>query len=294
MDIYLNGQMIPHDQAQISVHDAAFQHAVGLFETMIARNGQVFRLDQHLSRLAQSAEILGLALTVDTEQLASAVAQTLEHNKLDEARVRLTVTPGPISLLKAEDSSTGPTVLVVADQPTQYDPDYFESGILVVVGAACANPFDPLAGHKTLAYWGRLSTLRDAAALGAGEVILLNITHHLASGAVSNLFLVKDGVLLTPIARGEEVQGSLPAPVLPGITRQVVIELAQSQGVTVEQRMLSVDDLLNADEVFLTNSGWQLLPVTRVEKKKVGDQKVGPVSMKLRQALLEKIESETK
>jgi len=344
MDIYLNGQMLPPTSASagpaapgidppspsqapaqggLSVYDAGLQHAVGLFETMIARNGRVFRLKQHLERLARSAQELGLALGgISSEQqentnlvieLGKAVHQTLVHNDLAEARVRLTVTPGPISLLSDENASPQPTVLVVPTEVTHYDPLYFQKGIMVVVGRASANPFDPIAGHKTLAYWARLMTLRDAARLGAGEVIWLNITGHLASGAVSNIFLVKDGVLLTPIARGEEVKGALPAPVLPGVTRQAVIELAESESIEVQRRMLSVDDLLGADEVFLTNSGWQLLPVTRIEKKVIGGASVaggedgegaeagekagetgqaGPISLKLRQALLDLVEKE--
>ena len=105
--------------------------------------------------------------------------------------------------------------------------------------------------------------------------------------------LVKDGSVLTPIARGEEKPEALPAPVLPGITRQAVIEEAEKLGITVERRMLSVEDLLEADEVFLTNSNWKVLPVVAVEQKTIGDGKVGEVSRALRQGLLDTIEAET-
>jgi branched-subunit amino acid aminotransferase/4-amino-4-deoxychorismate lyase len=150
-----------------------------------------------------------------------------------------------------------------------------------------------MAGHKTLAYWGRLRTLRQAASAGAGEAIWLNVTNHLASGAVSNIFLVKDNELLTPFARGEEVPAALPAPVLPGVTREAVIELAQAASLPLQRRMLSVNDLLEADEVFLTNSSWLILPVTKVEKKPIGEGKVGPVTQRLRESLLDLIARET-
>jgi len=294
MDVYLNGQMIPQDQATLSVEDAGLQHAVGLFETMIARQGKVFRLQPHLERLARSAQDLGLARDLDLTNLANAVELTLSHNNLTEARLRLTVTAGTVSLLKnTAPAKLDPTVLVIASPPTEYDPAYFEDGIRVVIAPPGANPFDALAGHKTLSYWGRLRTLRQAAAAGAGEAIWLNVTNHLASGAVSNVFLVKEGELLTPYARGEEVQGALPAPVLPGITRQAIIELAQERDLTVHRRMLSVEDLLDADEVFLTNSSWLVLPVSSVERKTIGEGKAGPITKELKQALLERVQTET-
>jgi branched-chain amino acid aminotransferase len=307
MDIFLNGKMLPPEQALLPVDDAGFQHAVGLFETMSAHHSRVFRLSQHLDRLRESAIQLGLSRELDVDALTQAVQITLDHNQIDQARIRLTVTPGSLSMLSGRSSqggtggvsggasgvNSGGTVLIQPTAPTQYDPKYFQEGITVLIAQPGANPFDPLAGHKTLNYWGRLRTLRQAASAGAGEAIWMNISNHLAGGAISNLFLIKDGELLTPIARGEEVEKSLPAPVLPGITRAAVIELAEGQGITTHKRMLSIDDLVEADEVFLTNSSWQVLPVSRVEKAEVGDGKAGEITTRLRGALLELIEKET-
>lgn len=293
MQVYLNGQMIDHAHAQISVDDAGFQHAVGLFETMGVYHGHVFRLQAHIDRLTQSAAELGLTRPDDLVSLQHAVETTVQQNRLENARLRLTVTAGSASLLTSgHPEPPSPTVLVVATPPTQYDDAYFEQGIMVAIAPPAANPFDATAGHKTLAYWQRLRTLRQAAAIGAGEAIWLNATNHLASGAVSNLFLVKDNQLFTPFARGEEAQGALPAPVLPGITRATVIELAQAMGIPVARQMLTVPDLLEADEVFLTNSSWLVLPVTRVEKTEVAAGTVGATTSKLRIALHELIEQE--
>ena len=293
MNVYLNGRMVRVDQARIGHDDAGFQHAVGLFETMTAVNGRIFRLGAHLHRMARSARELGLAFELDRPRLIEAVLCTLEDCRLSEARVRLTVTAGRLSLLYDEQAGTEPTTLVVATPPTRYEPAIFQEGVTVLIAQAAANPFDPVAGHKTLAYWGRLQTLRRAASLGAAEAIWLNISNHLASGAVSNLFLVRDGTLLTPIAHGEQAEGALNAPVLPGITRSAVIELAQDQQLRVDKRMLNVGDLLDADEVFLTNSSWQILPVTRVEQKPIGDGRVGPVTGSLREALAALMQRET-
>ncbi len=296
MDVFLNGKMVPHGQAALSVDDALVQHAVGLFETMSVSHGKAFRLQQHLDRLADSAQQLGLARELNTEPLADAVQHTLEHNGLTDARVRLTISPGNTSLLSGESSEpTQPqgTVLIVPAPPTQYDPAYFEQGVTVLIAPPMANPFDPMAGHKTTSYWSRLRTLRQAAAVGAGEAIHLNVSNHLASGAISNVFLIKDGELFTPIARGEEPENALSAPVLPGVTRAAVMEIAQRQDMEVTTKMLSIDDLLAADEVFLTNSSWHVLPVSHVEKHVVGSGQAGKVTRQLREALLALIQEET-
>lgn len=294
MDVYLNGKIVAPEQALIPLQDAGFQHAVGLFETMHVQNAKAFRLEAHLDRLAESAKVLGLARELDKSPLIVAVQTLIDHNRLDTARLRLTLTAGNLSLLADKPGSPPePTVAITATPPTQYDPAYFEKGITVLIAPPGANPFDQLAGHKTLSYWGRLRTLRQAAAMDAGEAVWLSVTNHLAGGAVSNIFLVKDGVLLTPFARGEEVNGALPAPVLPGITRATIIELAAKAGIETKRQMLSVNDLLEADEVFLTNSSWQVLPVSKVEKQAVGQGGVGPITKQLRSAILELIEQET-
>ena len=295
MKVYLNGHIIDADQATVSVQDAGFTHAVGLFETMQAFHGKVFRLDAHLSRLAASAVEVGLVRKLDTAPLRAAVHDTLAANDMAFARIRLTVTAGSISLLgPAPDTPPEPTVLVSAAPPTQYDPAFFTKGVLALIAPANANPFDAAAGHKTLAYWQRLRTLRIASAAGAGEAIWLSVTNHLAGGAVSNLFLVKDGVLMTPIAHGEEEPGALPAPVLPGITRAAILELAREHDIPVKTQMLTVEELLDADEVFLTNSSWLVLPVRQVEQKAIGGGQVGDVTNTLRGALGDLIEGECK
>ena len=292
-DIFLNGRMLPAGEARVGVEDAGLQHAVGLFETMAVVGGRAFRLEAHLRRLASSADTLGLAKHMEIAPLAEAVEATLLHNRLRRARLRLTVTAGEVSMLKASaDVAPGPTLLIVCSPPTAYDPQYFEQGITAMIAEPRANPLDPLASHKTLSYWTRLRSLRQAASAGCGEAIWLSVTNHLVGGAISNLLLVKDGVLKTPIVRGEEAEGGLPSPVLPGVTRSVLLDLAVSEGLTVERGALTIDDLLDADEAMLTNSGWGVLPVVRVEKSEIGGGAVGAVATRLRALLVEEIERE--
>ena len=295
MQIYLNGQLRPAAEAQVSVEDAGFQHGVGLFETFFCHNGKPFRLDRHLERLKKSAHELGLAPSLNTEPLYDAVEQVIGANNLKDARIRLTLTAGTLSLLRKADETAATvrqTIAVVPSPSTVFDPAYFERGVTVSVHGPMANPFDPGAGHKTVNYWARLAALRHAATLGASEAILLSVTNHLASGCVSNVFIAKDGILLTPIAHGEEVEGALTAPVLPGITREAVLEAAAVRGIPVQKQMLTIDDLLSADEVFLTNGNWKVLPVVRVEHADIGEAKPGPMTIDLRQDVLDTIARE--
>lgn len=293
--VYINGRFVSADDARVSVFDAAVQHAVGLFETMQAFDGRVFQLDRHIQRLIDSAEQTALTRHLQYDGLCDLVRQTLAENQRTEARVRLTITGGDLSLLAAARSSGAPgkaqpTVICSLTDPTEYPPTFFDEGVTLVIADAKANPFDPLAGHKTLNYWARLTSLADAAARQAGEALWFSVTNHLVGGAVSNVFLVKDEQLWTPIARGEEVEGALPSPVLPGTTRAAIIELAEAADLPVVRKMLSINDLLEADEMFLTNSSWQVLPAVRLEKETIGDGKVGPTTQRLREALLARIQ----
>ena len=288
MKVWLNGQFIDRSEARVSVFDAGFQHGVGLFETMLAVGDDVFQLDAHLRRLADSARQLRLSDSLHTRPLAQAVARVVEQAALPRARVRLTITGGDLNLLQSQrQAPVDPTVLIVAQPATEYPDAFFERGVRVTIADARLNPLDPFAGHKTLNYWPRLGALQQAATSGAAEAIWFSVSNHVMCGSVSNLFLVKDGALLTPIARGEEAQGALASPVLPGITRGFVIETAAALNIGVSTQMLAIDALLDADEVFLTNSSWGVLPVIGVEAEAIGDAVPGPITQRLREAWVE-------
>ncbi len=285
MKVWLDGQFVERDAAKVSVFDAGFQHGIGLFETMLAVGPNVFRIDAHLARLAESARQLRLSDSLRTGPLAEAVEHVVGQAALPRSRVRLTLTGGDLNLLQSQHQSPAhPTILIVAQPATEYPDAFFERGVRVTIADARLNPLDPEAGHKTLNYWPRLRALQQAATTSAAEALWFSVSNHLMSGSVSNIFLVKDGTLLTPIARGEETDGSLHAPVLPGITRHFVFESAAALNIGVGKQMLDIDALLDADEVFLTNSSWGVLPVIGVEAKAVGDAQPGTVTKQLREA----------
>jgi len=294
MQLWINGTFISRDDARLSLFDAGVQHGVGLFETLTAHNGKLFRPEAHVARLINSASDLLLTQNLRPDPLVEAMELTLRKNELADARVRLTVTGGDLNLLQSQGKGrVDPTIFIVAQPPTEYPAQFFAEGVLVTIADARLNPLDAMAGHKTLNYWPRLMALQSAAGHKAGEAMWFSVTNHLAGGSVSNVFVVKDGVLFTPIARGEEEAGALRSPVLPGVTRAAIMECAEAERMDVERQMLDIDQLLGADEVFLTNSSWGVLPVVAVEKQQIGTGAVGEITKQLRHAYLDLVDRET-
>jgi branched-subunit amino acid aminotransferase/4-amino-4-deoxychorismate lyase len=288
MIVWLNGSFVEASQASVSALDAGLQHGVGLFETLCVRGGRVFRLADHLQRLAESAQELGLADPLRVEPLAQAIEQVVARWGRPEARLRLTLTAGTVNMLREVRETGGvriePTLLIVATAPTPFPEVMFEQGVAVTVANDRLNPLDRFAGHKTLWYWPRLQALREAAQVGAAEALWFDVSNRLACGCTCNVFMVKGDRLLTPIARGEEPQGGLRSTVLPGVARRTVIGLAAECGLKVERCSLTIDDLLGADEAFVTNVSWGVLPVVRVERGSIGAGSVGPATRRLRAA----------
>ncbi len=176
-----------------------------------------------------------------------------------------------------------PTLLITATEFRPYPAEYYKTGVLVVLCPFRQNPTDPTCGHKTTSYYPRLLALNLAHQNRAAEAIWFTTDNRLAEGCVSNVFLVKNSVLYTP---------SVGTPVLPGIARKAVCQLARQQSIELVEKDLSISDLLGADEIFLTNVIMEVLPVISVEKHTVGDGKVGPVTGKLREGFLQTVEQE--
>lgn len=299
-DVWLNGQFVDEADAAVSLRDTGLLHGVGVFTTMRAYGGRVFRLAQHLRRLRDSCQALSIPLPYRDEELSQAIEEVLARNGLSDARGRLTVTRG-----QAEAASDGlrlqPSVFFTAVELQPYPRELYERGMTaIVLDEQKLNPYDIQAGHKTLNYLSRLAALRSANARGAGEALWFNVHNYLQSGSISNVFLVKNGVILTPPTpeqRGDlTVAARMPYPrsaVLPGITRAAVIELSRMAGIEVRPASISINDILDADEIFITNSIMQIMPVCRIERRAVGADKPGPLTRKLSEQLEDLIRTET-
>ena len=274
--VFLNGKIVDSENAQVSASDSGFLFGMGLFETMRCVNGKVFGLDFHLDRLFESIKALGIKNVCERDFIIDAIDKTLKANNLADARMRLTLTNGPVSL---EENKT-PTLLITATEFQPYPPEYYENGVGVIITDCRQNPTDPTAGHKTTAIFSRLHVLDQARQKRASEALWFTMDNILAEGCISNVFLVKDGSLYTP---------RLETPVLPGVMRQTVCRIARDSGIEVVEKDLTIQDLLAADEIFMTNVIMLILPVIQVEAHTVGDGKPGKITEKLLAALQNEI-----
>ena len=291
-DVWLNGQFIDESAATITVRDAGLLHAAGVFTTMRGRGGEVVRMAAHLARLRTSCDVLFVPLVPKDDVLIEAATELLRRNGTAEARLRLTVTRGTTHHDPVHGQYAEPTVLLTATPFEPYPPEFYANGMTVLaLDKHKLNPYDPQAGHKTLDYFSRLGALREAARRGAAEALWFNVHNYLQSGSISNVFVVKNGRVLTPPTndelRDETVAAATPYPksnVLPGVTRGAVMEAAKAAGVAVDLRGLSINDLLSADEAFLTNSIMGVMPIGRVEQHAFAAVP-GPVTRTLSEAV---------
>lgn len=272
--LWLNGEYVRAESASVSAFDGGFLHGAGLFETMRAENERVFQLERHIARLRHSAGQLLIPIERTTLPQAEQFSELLARNDLTDGRIRLTVTAGEMKGT-GEDDTPQLTVCASASPLSDYPAQLYEQGVTVILSKYRQSPHDPIAGHKTTSYLPRLLGLREARQARCTEAIWFTTHNHLAEGSISNLFLVRNEKLRTP---------PLDTPILGGLARGRVIELAKDLKIDVAECVLSIDDLLDADEVFLTNSIMQVMPVVRVEKKDIADARVGKMTGLLLQA----------
>ncbi len=280
--VFLNGAFTPLAEAKIAVTDYGFLFGYGLFETMRAYAGRVFRLDDHLDRLATSARRLGIPLP--TAALEEAVTATIEKNALPDARVRVTLSPGEGSLTPDPKSCKTPTILVTALKYVPYPAQVYSQGWKAVISSFTRNSRSPLATMKTANYLESILARQEAGNLGADDAILLNDRGTVSEATSSNVFLVSEGLLKTP---------GLKSGILPGITRKVVSELALDLGVSTVEGDISPDELMAAQEVFITNSLIEIMPVTQINGRTMGAGKPGMTTGRLMLAYRDLVQKET-
>ncbi|MFA5424687.1 MAG: aminotransferase class IV [Phycisphaerae bacterium] len=267
--VFLSDAIVSADKAKVSVRDAGFLYGMGLFETMRACNGTVFALDEHIERLFKSAEKLFIVHNFSKKFIADAIDKTLEANKLKDARIRLTLTGGEVT----EQEQMRPTLLVAATEFEPYPEQYYKKGVMVVLCPYKQNAQDPTCGNKTTSYMSRMLGLNFAHHKRAAEALWFTTDNRLAEGCVSNVFIVKDSALFTP---------AVNTPVLAGVARKTVMELAKQSTIRCYEKDININELLDADEVFLTNVIMQVLPVVKIEKHDIKDAKVGSITKELK------------
>jgi branched-chain amino acid aminotransferase len=290
--MYVAGRMVAEGEATVSALDAGLLLGAGLFETLRTYGGRPFRLARHMARLRSSGRFFRIFPGETDDEIAAVIARLLAANGLADARIRITATRGPVTEGLSDDEAPRATLLVTAGGQVSYPPELYERGATAVVSDIHINESDPVVFHKTTNYMSNLLAIRDAHRGGATEALRFNTRNRLAEGAISNVFLVSGGRLATP-----PVEDGL----LAGVTREAVLEVAAECGIAAEQRSLTVQDMLDADEVFLTNSIMEVMPVVRIEQHEVGPKgdadrlgRPGPIARRLAAAYKALVERETK
>jgi len=275
--VYLNGEIVPADEARISVADAAFLHGASVFTTMLAHNGTVFRLERHLLRLMDTVRLFDLQVSATPQSLRAGTVELLTANGLSEARVRITLSPGPVG---RDEPTTVITAAPLGEQPGWW----YDKGITVIVSTFRQIPGSVTTGVKTGCYFPRVLARREAAAKGAQEALWFTSDNHLAEACFCNVFLVSAGVVRTPPPE---------TPVLGGVVQQAVFEICRNAGMAYDARTpLTVNDMLAAEEIFLTASCAGIRPVVRVEAHDVGDGTPGPITRKIMAAYRDLLDAE--
>ena len=275
--VYLNGELVAAERATLPALDRGLLYGYGLFETMRSYGGRVFRLAEHYRRLAAGAELLAIPIPMTLAALEEAADATLARNGLADAYVRLTLTAGP-------SGAGGPSVVLFTREVTEYPLELRERGMAAVVSGVRRNETSPLARVKSLNYLDNLLAREEARRSGSGEALLLNTRGFVAEGAASNIFIARNGTLLTP---------AVEAGALPGITRQVVMELAGEERIGVEEANVTLPDLLGAGEAFLTNSLMEVIPLVSVDGRPVGSGRPGPLTERLARRYRDLVARET-
>ena len=274
--ISLNGRLVSTGEALVPALDRGFLYGDGVFEVLRAYSGVAFALEEHLGRLRASATRLAMSLPVPISRLRTEVEEALRSAGPIEAHVRIVVTRGAGDLGVAPMNARDATRLIVVTPITTPSRELYARGARALVARApWLSAQGPTAGAKTLNYLANAMWTREAKAVGADEAIVVGHADTVLEGATSNVFAVHDGVATTP---------PLDTGILPGLTRGFVLSIAEKAGVKAREARLTLADLWTADEVFLTSSVRELVPVIWVDEHEVGTGEPGPVTRALHRA----------
>lgn len=271
--IYLNGMYVPEEEAKISVFDHGFLYGDGVFEGIRAYGGRIFKLDEHLVRLYESAKSIMLEAPESYQVMKEAVLQTIRENKLTDAYIRIVVSRGTGDLGLDPRKCPKATTVIIVSSINLFPAELYEKGLQVITVATRRNVPDALDPQiKSLNYLNNILVRIEANRAGVLEAIMLNGQGYVAEGTADNVFIFKKGKLFTP-----------PAYVgaLCGITRQVIIDLALEAGIPLEERPFTRHELYVAEECFMTGTAAEVIPVIEVDGRQIGSGTPGSVTRQL-------------
>ena len=284
MKIYLDGKFVDEADAKVSVFDHGLLYGDGVFEGIRLYDGNIFRLDEHLERLEYSAKAILLDLPLNRSQIAEATCESCRINGLRDAYIRLVVTRGVGDLGLAPWNCSKPSIFIIASRISLYPAEYYQNGLgIVTVPTRRINPAALPPTIKSLNYLNNILGKIEAKQFGALEAIMLNDQGYVAECTADNIFVVHKGEVITPASS----QGALN-----GITRGTILDIAKEVNVPVREANMTRYDVWCADECFLTGTGAEVIPVTKLDGRIIGTGKPGPLTQKILESFRRRVRSE--
>lgn len=273
LKIYISGKLYDKADAKISVYDHGLLYGDGVFEGIRSYSGNVFRMTDHVDRLYDSAKAIHLIIPMSKAEMAEAINSTIKVNGLADAYVRLVVTRGAGSLGLDPSRTSDPQVIIIADSISLYPAELYETGLKIVTAGTMRNHPGALNPRiKSLNYLNNILAKIEGTNAGCLEALMLNHKGEIAECTGDNIFVVKRGEVHTP---------SIDSGILEGITREAVIEIARSIGLSVTERIMDRHDVYTADECFLTGTAAEVIPVVECDARPIGDGTPGPITKDL-------------
>jgi branched-chain amino acid aminotransferase len=273
LKIYVDGKFYDKEEAKVSVFDHGLLYGDGVFEGIRAYDGLIFKCKEHIDRLYQSAHAIMLDIPMKKEEMTDAVKKTLRENGMKDAYIRLVVTRGIGDLGLDPRKCTKPTVFIITDKIKLYPQEFYEKGLEIVTISTQRNIHESVNPQiKSLNYLNNILAKVEAINAGVEEAVMLNSEGYVSECTGDNIFIVKDGVLMTP---------PIHSGVLRGVTRGAVIDIAHLKEIPIHEEVLTRYDLFNADEMFLTGTAAEIIPVVKLDRRKIGDGKPGKMTNKL-------------
>jgi len=284
--VFLNGEYVPCEQAHVHIYDHGFLYGDGAFEGIRAYNGRAFKLKEHIDRLYNSLKALWIEMPYGPDEFAANVNELLKRNEVTNGYIRVTVTRGVALGLDPKNIETPPTVVISTDKLSLYPKSMYDNGLEVVtVATRVANPQVLEPRIKSLGkYLCNIQAKIEANQVGAGEGLMLTEDGYVAECTGDNVFFAKRGVVYTPPAF---------LGILEGITRQTSMDLLAKLGIEVVEKVFTRFDLYTADESFLTGTAAEVIPMVKLDDRRIGDGKPGPITKKLEKAFRAYIQSGT-
>ena len=271
--IYIDGAFYEKSEAKISVYDHGLLYGDGVFEGIRIYNGRIFKLREHLERLYDSAKAIMLTISIDIEEMTRAVEETVARYEKKDGYIRLVVTRGAGDLGVSPANCKKSSIIIIVDDIQLYPQEFYEKGISIITAPTrrvSPDCFDPRV--KSLNYLNNVLAKLEAGLSNSSEAVMLNHQGHVTECTGDNIFIIKSGILKTP----DPTEGALD-----GITRGTILDLARSAGIPCQEKVLTRYDLYTADECFLTGTGAELIPVTTIDGRTIGNGTPGTTTREL-------------